>query len=166
VLRDMYGPVLLLGPHADAEVFHVDGPMIVCSDGSAVADAVLPIAAQWAITLPLEPWVVTVSDPNPPLAPAEIRSDVVTDITHAAQLAHKLTHDIGRTAQHEALHNSHVPAAIAEFASDMNASLIVMSTHGATGLRRVALGSVTMAVVHRTPCPVLVYRPAHLEDKD
>jgi nucleotide-binding universal stress UspA family protein len=163
VLRDMYGPVLLLGPHAKEDAFRVDGPMVVCSDGSTVADAVLPLAAQWAITLPVEPWIVTVSDANPQLVPAEARSDVATDITHAWHLAHKLTHDIGRTAQHEALHSSHVPAAIAGFANDVNASLIVMSTHGATGLRRVVLGSVTMAVVHCAPCPVLVYRPAHLE---
>jgi nucleotide-binding universal stress UspA family protein len=34
--------------------------------------------------------------------------------------------------------------------------LIAMATHGRTGLGRVALGSVAMQVVHRSPCPVLV----------
>jgi nucleotide-binding universal stress UspA family protein len=163
VLQDMFGPVLLLGPHADAQPFRADGAMIVCSDGSTVADAIMPVAAQWAIMLPLEPWVVTVRDPASQQVPAEIRGDVATDITYAWHLAHRLEQDIRRPVQHDALHSAHVPAAIAAFAKDQKASLIAMSTHGDSGLRRVALGSVAMAVVHCAPCPVLVYRPAHLK---
>jgi nucleotide-binding universal stress UspA family protein len=162
VLQEMYGPVLLLGPHAHAEAFRSDGAMIVCSDGSTTAAAIMPVAAQWAITLPLEPWVVAVFDPATQIVPAELRGDVATDDTHAWHLAHRLALDIGRPVQHDALHSSHTSAAVARFASDEKASLIAMSTHGATGLRRVALGSVAMAVVHCAPCPVLVYRPVHL----
>lgn len=33
--------------------------------------------------------------------------------------------------------------------------LVVMATHGRTGFRRLALGSVTEAVVRHSPCPVL-----------
>ncbi|MGN6730434.1 MAG: universal stress protein [Candidatus Binatia bacterium] len=45
-------------------------------------------------------------------------------------------------------------------ASDENADLIVMSTHGRTGLEQVMLGSVTAKVVARASCPVLSLRPA------
>ena len=38
-------------------------------------------------------------------------------------------------------------------------SLVAMSTHGRTGLARVALGSVATAVVRASLCPVLVNRP-------
>ncbi len=44
-------------------------------------------------------------------------------------------------------------------AEEENADLIVMSTHGRTGLEQVMLGSVTAKVVARAPCPVLSIRP-------
>ncbi len=34
--------------------------------------------------------------------------------------------------------------------------VIIMATHGRTGLSRVALGSVAEGVLHRSPCPVLI----------
>ncbi len=34
--------------------------------------------------------------------------------------------------------------------------VVVMVTHGRTGLSRVALGSVAEGVLHRSPCPVLI----------
>jgi universal stress protein A len=40
------------------------------------------------------------------------------------------------------------------------ADLIVMSTHGRTGLSHMLLGSVTEKVVARAPCPVLAI-PSH-----
>lgn len=47
---------------------------------------------------------------------------------------------------------------IADVAGDRNAGLIVISTHGRTGLRHVFLGSVAEHVVRHAPCPVLVIR--------
>jgi nucleotide-binding universal stress UspA family protein len=34
--------------------------------------------------------------------------------------------------------------------------VVIMATHGRTGLARVALGSVAEGVLHRSPCPVLI----------
>ena len=47
---------------------------------------------------------------------------------------------------------------IAEFAKDKGAGLIVISSHGHTGLSRLFLGSVAERVVRLAPCPVLVLR--------
>ena len=49
------------------------------------------------------------------------------------------------------------PAAhgIAEAARDLGADLIVMTTHGRSGLKNALLGSVTERVVRTAPCPVL-----------
>lgn len=44
-------------------------------------------------------------------------------------------------------------------ADHMRADLIVMSTHGLTGLERLILGSVTAKVVTRASCPVLSIKP-------
>jgi len=44
-------------------------------------------------------------------------------------------------------------------ADHVRADLIVMSTHGRTGLEQLILGSVTAKVVARASCPVLSIRP-------
>ena len=44
-------------------------------------------------------------------------------------------------------------------AEEEKADLIVMSTHGRTGIVKLVLGSVTANVVAKAPCPVLSIRP-------
>jgi nucleotide-binding universal stress UspA family protein len=51
---------------------------------------------------------------------------------------------------------------IAQLASDLEADLVVVGTHGRRGFSRVLLGSVAEAVVRLAPCPVLVVRPKGL----
>jgi len=54
------------------------------------------------------------------------------------------------------------PAVILDTADDCKADLIVMGTHGRTGLKRLFLGSVAELVLRRAHCPVLtVKEPAH-----
>ena len=48
--------------------------------------------------------------------------------------------------------------AIVSLVRDEDVDLIVMSTHGRTGLRRLLMGSVAEAVVRKAPCPVLTMR--------
>jgi nucleotide-binding universal stress UspA family protein len=51
---------------------------------------------------------------------------------------------------------------IVRYAREMKIDLIVMGTHGHTGLVHVLLGSVTEKVVRKAPCPVLTVRhPEH-----
>jgi nucleotide-binding universal stress UspA family protein len=47
---------------------------------------------------------------------------------------------------------------ITSFAKQVNAGLIVISSHGRTGVRRFMMGSVAERVVRLAPCPVLVLR--------
>lgn len=51
------------------------------------------------------------------------------------------------------------PDAIIACAGDEHVDLVVLSTHGRTGLARVLIGSVAEQVVRRAPCPVLTLRP-------
>ena len=48
------------------------------------------------------------------------------------------------------------PAAIYEAAAREGADLIIISTHGRTGLRRALMGSVAEGTARHAPCPVLV----------
>jgi len=51
---------------------------------------------------------------------------------------------------------------IVDFARNNEIDLIVMSTHGRTGLKHVLMGSTTEKVVRKAPCPVLSIRhPEH-----
>jgi nucleotide-binding universal stress UspA family protein len=50
------------------------------------------------------------------------------------------------------------PDAIARFAASDKADLIVLSTHGRTGLSRLLIGSVAERVARHAPCPTLVVR--------
>src|SRR5690606_9641921 len=45
--------------------------------------------------------------------------------------------------------------AVLEAASDLDADLIVVGTRGATGLKRLLLGSTAARIVREAPCPVL-----------
>lgn len=55
-------------------------------------------------------------------------------------------------------------AEIAQFAFDVGADLIVVGTHGRSGLARLLLGSVAHSVVTLAACPVLVARAKELAD--
>ncbi len=43
--------------------------------------------------------------------------------------------------------------------------LVIMGSHGRTGLKRVLLGSVAERIAHHAPCPVLIARPADPEPR-
>jgi nucleotide-binding universal stress UspA family protein len=49
---------------------------------------------------------------------------------------------------------------ILDSARDTGAHLIVMATHGRSGLARVALGSIAKAVLHRSTAPLMIVRPS------
>jgi nucleotide-binding universal stress UspA family protein len=87
----------------------------------------------------------------PPLAPEK---DAVAQLDAWTANAERLA---GKTASSVML-SSPVAAAIVGFATDDASDLIVMSTHGRTGFRRLVLGSVAEAVVRGAPCPVLLVR--------
>ena len=50
---------------------------------------------------------------------------------------------------------------IVKYAKEVNANMIVMSSHGRTGLARLFLGSVAERVLRLANCPVLILRSAN-----
>ena len=50
------------------------------------------------------------------------------------------------------------PSTINRFAKENDADLIVMGTHGRTGLGRLLMGSVAESVLREAPCPVLTIK--------
>jgi len=80
---------------------------------------------------------------------------------------HRLMHRLTRTEREELRATYEVvfgmPAdTITNFAADNGFDLIVMGTHGRTGLGHLFMGSVAERVVRTAPCPVLAVRnPEH-----
>jgi universal stress protein A len=52
----------------------------------------------------------------------------------------------------------HAATEIVNYANDINADLIVMTTHGYSGMKHVLLGSTTEDVLRHASCPVLSVR--------
>jgi nucleotide-binding universal stress UspA family protein len=72
----------------------------------------------------------------------------------SAQLHHIEATDAGVRVRHRLVEGE--PAGqIVQFADEVQADLIIMGTHGRTGVRRLLLGSVAEHVLRRALCPVL-----------
>lgn len=154
LLEKIFGPVVVVGPHAAASAF--DGPIIVTVDGSDASEAALALAAAWAIELRAEPWVVEVVE-----ADTRVAGDI-SESSYTARLARRLSDDSGHPVQFEVLRGEPVHDKVADFATSLDASLIVAATHGRTGFSRFVIGSTAAAIVRHAPCPVLLVRPPHL----
>ena len=64
----------------------------------------------------------------------------------------------GRKVVHAVIEGS-PRAEIIRYARQHDIDLIVLATHGRTGLAHVLMGSVAESVVRTAPCPVLIVRP-------
>jgi nucleotide-binding universal stress UspA family protein len=54
---------------------------------------------------------------------------------------------------------------ILKAAEEISAHLIILGTHGRTGLPHILMGSVAERVVRKSSCPVMTIRPKALRDE-
>ena len=87
----------------------------------------------------------------------KLRDDLVKDAERRMRLCLESLEKEGLTATGEVLIGgpSHV---IIEQAAAINADLLVMGTHGRTGITHLLIGSVAERVIRHAPCPVFVVR--------
>lgn len=140
--------------------------VFVTTDGSALGNEALPLAARLAATcnatltvaLAVPDMVTVYEGPyifDPVLAHEEQLAAGRSVLYEAA-----LTLDVGiRTCLVDA-RGEDVATALVQAAQREHADVIVMSTHGRSGLKHVLLGSVAERVVHRSEIPVLLQRQA------
>ncbi len=85
---------------------------------------------------------------------------LVPDYEELQTMLHEiLPTDANVPCEHRLLRGAGTPAdKIVQFANEEEVDLIVMGTHGRTGVKRLLMGSVAEAVVRRAPCPVLTMR--------
>jgi nucleotide-binding universal stress UspA family protein len=156
LLRAMFGPVIVIGPHAVGWQGRLDGNYVVPLDGSKRSDGVLPIVAAWATEFGGTPWLVEVAEDGFGNAGDLVESSFVNG--RASELRRRIT----RPVEFEVLHADHPAREIVRFAEESNASLIFMATHGRTGFERLVSGSVAAGVIHDASCPIVMFRPPEL----
>lgn len=146
--------------------------ILVPLDGSKVGEAALPVIEQLidklapgsqveitligVITL-LRHWVV-VGEASAPVSYTDEELNVIKD---------KVAGNLARVSEEIQRPNVTIKTIVAagnaaeeilKAAEEINADLIAMSTHGRSGLRRLAFGSVTDKVLHGARIPVLMVR--------
>lgn len=153
LLREMFGPIIVVGPKAAQSSGRLDGAYVVPLDGSSSADTVLPIVGPWSVEFNGTPWLVEVID-----AKAFVRENAV-ETAMVSVHAGKLRAMIDRNVEFDVLRDDDPGRAIAASAQEHNASLIFIATHSRSGMARLRSGSVAANVIRHATCPVVVYRP-------
>jgi nucleotide-binding universal stress UspA family protein len=129
------------------------------TDLSENSRAALEVASALARDYKAELFVVHVNKPAPIYAPDGIAMAVPIEepLALRGRLAQVRPADSTVKCQHRLLEGD--PAdEILKVAGVENVDMIVMGTHGATGLTRLLMGSVAENVLRKAPCPVLTVR--------
>jgi nucleotide-binding universal stress UspA family protein len=161
LIRTTDVPIVFVGPSATTRPGSRFEELVVCLDGSRAAHAVLPVASSFATDLGLSTWLIEVIDPSWREAAPTAGDDIGE--SYALHHAADELRASGLDANWETLHGDDPATAIEEFSRTLGSPVIAMTTHGRSGLARVAVGSVAMSVVRRAGCPVLVSRSRGLE---
>lgn len=96
-------------------------------------------------------------DPVPYQAGYTAAVDTVDIETETVKL-HSFTHEAEDIKYQHHLVKGTAPSAINEYAQQQQVDLIVMGTHGRSGLSRLLLGSVAEDVLRHASCPVMTIR--------
>ena len=147
VVRQSDRPLFLVGRHCRDDFLTPGARLLACVDGTETSERIAPIATEWAARLGLAVNAAIVIHPQD-----------VANIEHPEVLLDPIVEHFGGLDRAHAtlLRNAYVAGALADFAGELPASLIAMSSYARTGIARVSLGSVTMAVLQLAECPLLV----------
>lgn len=138
--------------------------ILVPLDGSSFSEEALPHARELAACGDAEIILARVDEAYEPppgvFVPATAMPEAVqlSAGEYLEQLASRL--HIAGFKVNSAVLDGKVADALLKFAKSEGVDLIVMSTHGRTGLDRLLMGSVAEQIVHGAHCPVLLVRPA------
>jgi nucleotide-binding universal stress UspA family protein len=151
-------PLVAVGPGTSAtgEDTKPTERIVVCLDGSAIAERALPLTSAWARRLGWDVSLVTAADPV--LLPREYGfdpDDYLRDIAGGADF------DGLRVDTHVLWGIAYPHVIIGQHLDRHPADLVVATSRARTGFARVALGSEAARIIHRSPVPVLVQPLPH-----
>ena len=146
--------------------------ILLATDGSpsaakAVEEAVrLTRATGWPLTI-VTAWHIPVTGfaYDPLVVVDDLIESVRESATHALDAAAAAARRAGVEPDTKLVEGA--PAdQICELAESLGATMIVIGSHGWGAVRRLLFGSVSWAVLHHAPCPVLIVRDAGVEEAD
>jgi nucleotide-binding universal stress UspA family protein len=152
--------------------------ILVCLDGSKLAEQILPFATEEALrfrskvvllhVVP-ETSIVSPNIPGAPGVPVETKG-MVEQAQEEQNEASAYLDKVTEALQEKGLDTESVVLlgspgdVIINYANENNTGLIAMATHGRSGLGRAVFGSVADHVVRESEIPILIIRPQVTRD--
>ncbi|MBC7644987.1 MAG: universal stress protein [Thermoleophilia bacterium] len=148
--------------------------LLICVDGSATALHAIRVAAQLhpgASSVILSAWrpAALMGYGWSPITPsfADVDDSIEQACTAAANAGVKLANELGLTARAETVRTlGSIAGAIVTRARTGDCDLIVIGTSGHSILGSAVLGSVSTAVLHHAPMPLLLIRPVDVDMRE
>lgn len=168
VIRRSDVPVLSI--HPDGDLRHPHEDVLVPTDGSNSADSALDVAV--AVTAAESATLHLLSVVELSSLGVDVRSDLQVDILEDA--AESILESAVETVDEAGLedyttttgYGTSIYRAILDERESIDADLIVVGTHGRSGLERYLVGSVTEYLVRTSPVPVLSVRAPETADSE
>lgn len=140
--------------------------ILVPVDGSATAQLAVEKAIGLAKAFDSRVTAIFVIDPYPftgvgtdfAYGQAEYLSAATAEANAAIKVAKTVFEQAGVSVATSVIESHAAWRGVVEAAASLQADLIVMGSHGRSGLEKLVLGSVTQAVLSHTQLPVLVVR--------
>ncbi len=142
--------------------------ILAATDLSKASEPALQQAAGLAEALGAKVTLLHVFDPTPLVPPVALPPPRALEEKLAEEMRERIAEELHKLrervlpadleVEEVVLRASSPAAAIIEQAEQRNADLIVLGTHGRTGLTHVLVGSVAERVVRHSPIPVLTVR--------
>jgi nucleotide-binding universal stress UspA family protein len=131
------------------------------TDLSPASYAALPFAAEFARLYGAKVWGFHVFSPKIyPVPPSFVFQAPTEDSQEVAkQLTSELEKHLAGTPQEVAIVHGEILDALSAFIEKNSIDLLVIGTHGRTGLRKTLMGSVAEMIFRQSPCPVLTVGP-------
>jgi nucleotide-binding universal stress UspA family protein len=160
ILRGAHCPVLALRSHRRPPRVKPVSTILHPTDFSKLSEPARKVSRELARDLGARLVLLHVATPEvgyPEVGPFEV--DQQEDRDRLDEMRAQLDgYDLKEPIEVEAVRGEVVPEVL-RAAEARGCDLIVMGTHGRTGLSRLLMGGVAEAVLRRAPCPVLVVRP-------
>jgi nucleotide-binding universal stress UspA family protein len=134
--------------------------IVFATDGSKFSAAAAERAISFASSYGGEMKVLSVVD-----VPTEFYAEAPQAVEDLVKKAKGFVADVKKQAEAAGVKTetfvaeSEAYLAVNNLAHEQKADIIIMGSHGRTGIRRLLMGSVTEKVIGYAPCPVLVVKP-------
>ena len=146
--------------------------ILVCTDFSPCSEVAVERAAEIAGRDGARVFLIHTYEPNKGIgrggrsaAQGDPEAWDESSMHRLREVRHRYFGDLADTdVQYDAIPSSHPSIEICRIAKETRASMIIVGSHGRTGVLRRLLGSVAEATVRHAPCSVFVVRePAEMD---